>query len=285
MNATLSALIKHERTFQAFKYTIYALLFIDVILFFQDDWAASSYAFSQGVGLVDLIKAFAPTIDTAAWVILLLLFELETWVLEDEQIRGALKWSLHGVRFLCYSFIVYSFYGYLSRGWALAGFEPLADSHLCHLLGHYHSFMTDLDEYTALTQENCTRLSAQSPLLSSAVNGIVTNSTALKSAVGLAWTDIVNSATWLGVVLVLEIDVYLQLAGKYRDRFLRVNAVIKGLLYSTLFVVAAYWGYAGSFLDFWDAFLWLVAFIFIELNVFEWQAETSEPKAKAASPV
>jgi hypothetical protein len=27
-------------------------------------------------------------------------------------------------------------------------------------------------------------------------------------------------------------------------------------------------------LDFWDAFMWLVAFVFIEMNLFRWQAET-----------
>ena len=39
------------------------------------------------------------------------------------------------------------------------------------------------------------------------------------------------------------------------------------------------WGYAGDFLDFWDAALWLFAFIFIELNVFEWQQETTRAAA------
>ena len=32
-----------------------------------------------------------------------------------------------------------------------------------------------------------------------------------------------------------------------------------------------YWGILGDFLDFWDAFMWLVAFVFIELNIFQWQ--------------
>jgi hypothetical protein len=30
----------------------------------------------------------------------------------------------------------------------------------------------------------------------------------------------------------------------------------------------------GDFIDFWDAFLWLVAFVFIELNIFNWNQET-----------
>ena len=51
------------------------------------------------------------------------------------------------------------------------------------------------------------------------------------------------------------------------------------MLYSTLFLAAVYWWFAGDFLDFWDAFLWLFAFVFIELNVFSWQAETSAEPA------
>ena len=34
------------------------------------------------------------------------------------------------------------------------------------------------------------------------------------------------------------------------------------------------WAIKGDFVDWWDAFLWLVAFVFIELNVFEWRAES-----------
>ena len=44
-------------------------------------------------------------------------------------------------------------------------------------------------------------------------------------------------------------------------------------LYATLVAAAIFWGFKGNFLDFWDAALWLFAFVFIELNVFEWQQE------------
>ena len=48
------------------------------------------------------------------------------------------------------------------------------------------------------------------------------------------------------------------------------------MLYSMLLFCAVYWGVLGDFLDFWDAFLWLVAFVFIEMNMFEWYRETDE---------
>ena len=59
----------------------------------------------------------------------------------------------------------------------------------------------------------------------------------------------------------------------------------KYILYSILFLAAVYWGVKGDFVDFWDAFLWLVAFVFIELNVFEWRQESEEAQNFAAPAV
>ena len=69
----------------------------------------------------------------------------------------------------------------------------------------------------------------------------------------------------------LEIDVRLQLPGDKRADTRRLDTVVKPVLYVIFLLVAAYWGIAGDFLDFWDAFLWLFAFVIIELNIFEWQ--------------
>jgi uncharacterized membrane protein len=55
-----------------------------------------------------------------------------------------------------------------------------------------------------------------------------------------------------------------------------MSKIIKMGLYSVLFFAAAYWWLLGDFLDFWDSFMWLVAFVFVEMNLFQWQAETSE---------
>jgi hypothetical protein len=51
----------------------------------------------------------------------------------------------------------------------------------------------------------------------------------------------------------------------------------KVLLYAVLLGCAIYWWLEGDFLDFWDAFLWLVAFVFIELNLFEWHDPKTIP--------
>ena len=94
----------------------------------------------------------------------------------------------------------------------------------------------------------------------------------------------INAAAWILVVIVLEIEVRLQLGGKLSDRSMQVNKLVKFGVYGILFVAAAYWGYAGDFLDFWDAALWLFAFIFIELNVFDWRQESLEERELAEEP-
>ena len=62
---------------------------------------------------------------------------------------------------------------------------------------------------------------------------------------------------------------------------LRVSNAFKVVFYGSLLFTATFWGVKGDFVDFWDAFLWLVAFVFIELNVFEWRQEVNESAAQS----
>ena len=73
--------------FKAFKYTVYTLLTLNIFLFYQEESLATAQTFSQGISLQNIIQGFAATIDTAAWVLLLLVFELETSLLDDRVLR------------------------------------------------------------------------------------------------------------------------------------------------------------------------------------------------------
>ena len=205
---------------------------MNIYWFFVEEVLAAKTQFPNGVGIKVMIEAYAATIDTAAWVVLLLMFELETYVLADEQFTRPVTWSLHTLRTICYAFIVYAFYGYIANLLALDCMTPLAN-------------VTDL----------C----------------------------ALAWLDVINSAVWLLVVIVLEIDVRLQERQRYEGAVLYASNGIKFVLYSLLFWAAIYWGINGDFVEFWDALLWLVAFVFIELNVFEWHKETQEQAMATAA--
>jgi hypothetical protein len=268
--------------FTAVKYLTYSLLAVNVFLFLDEEMSALEHTFSNGFELANVIQAFSATIDTTAWVILLLLFELETSVLPDEKIVGRVKWGLHGIRAFCYLFIVYAFYGYLSEMFMLYQVELLPVGDACALLGADWSRLITIDEYETLSQANC---ALTGELWQVAGFSVVADSETLRAVQWLAWTDVLNAAAWILVVLVLEFDVYLQLRGTYSDHLVAINKWIKLVLYTMLFVAAIYWWFEGDFLDFWDAFLWLFAFIFIEMNVFDWQAETHANSQTAESAV
>lgn len=263
-----------SRLFTAVKYLTYSLLLLNIYLFLQEELGSLEYTFTNGMRFGEFVQVFAATIDTAAWVLLLLLFELETYILDDARIRGGVKLALHGIRGICYIAIGYAFSGYCAELLTLYATEALLPGwDACQQLGQGWSVLLSLDEYEALTPANCAAIDTDSAL-GLAGFSIVAPLEYLQAARRLAWTDALNAAAWILVVIVLEIEVRLQLKGRLTDRVVRNTAYLKYVLYGTLFIAAAYWGFAGTFLDFWDAFLWLFAFIFIELNVGNWQRET-----------
>jgi hypothetical protein len=269
--------INSSRLFQLFKYIVYALLAFNVYLFWSEEVLAAALQFPNGVALLSLIDAYAATIDTAAWVVLLLMFELETYVLEDHHYSPVVTWSLHGIRVLCYSFIVYAFYGYiLNLTFVNAVTQLVGISNLCELVIDGWSYAVDLDEYTALSAANCGSFSDATAFVRFPGMPAVIDAAGLNDMKNLAWVDVINAAVWLLVVLILEIDVWLQERNRFEGAALHISNIIKFILYSALLVAALYWGIKGDFVDFWDAFLWLVAFAFIELNVLEWRQEIKE---------
>ena len=266
--------ISSSATFQFFKYAVYVLLAMNIYWFYAEESAAAVLQFANGVSGADLIEAYSATIDTAAWVVLLLMFELETYVLEDRHFTRRVTWRLHGLRALCYAFIVYAFYGYIQNLTFLFETSALPGiSDVCALLPAEWSWATTLDEYAAITAANCATLSDASVYYQFNDMAAVVDAHGLQDIRYLAWVDVINAGVWLLVVLILEIDVRLQEHGKFDGLALIASNAAKVVLYSLLLLAAIYWGFKGDFVDFWDAFLWLVAFVFIELNVFEWRRE------------
>jgi len=266
--------INSSRLYQLFKYTVYAFLTFNIYLFFDEEFAAAALQFPNGIAPVDMIEAYSATVDTLAWVVLLLMFELETYALDDDKFTRTTTWLLHGLRAICYAFIVYAFYGYIANLAFVVDTVPLAGvSDVCALLPGEWSWATTLDEYERITAANCASWSEAGVFVQFRDLPAIVDPAGLTDIVRLAWVDVINAAVWLLVVLVLEIDVRLQERNRLEGLALKLSGAAKFVLYGILFLAAVYWGIKGDFVDFWDAFLWLVAFVFIELNVFEWREE------------
>ena len=147
------------------------------------------------------------------------------------------------------------------------------------------AYAVDLDEYVVLTAANCSGFSQASSFLQFPGLSAMVDQAGFTGIIRLAWVDVINSGVWLLVVLVLEADVRLQEHGKLEGAFLRISNAGKYVLYATLLIAAIYWTVKGDFVDSWDAYLWLIAFVFIELNVFDWRRESLEEQKLAPNPV
>ena len=266
-----------QNIFRFFKYAIFTLLAYDAVLFFQQDLAASAETFGDTVTWRNVIEAYSATIDTVAWVVLLLVFELETAIIPDHLLKGRLKWVLKGLAGVCYFFIIYSFYGYVYKYGVVTDLVPFAIDDVCSLIGTNFTYVLSLDEYMPLDQMVCTAMNGL-PVMQIVGTDIIAVEPALGDAIALAVVDVVNAGDWLIIVALLEVEVFMQLKDRLTDKMMFVAKYIKGFFYLVLLFCAIYWGVKGSFLDFWDAFLWLVAFVFIELNIFQWHSEAEDER-------
>jgi len=266
-----------SKLYQIFKYAIYALLALNVGLFFIEDISNVAVTYQGGLHPGDVIVAFSDTIDTAAWLILLLLLELETYVIPDNAIKGWVDWLLSSLTFLCGVVILYSFYGYVATLNVPLEFQDyVASTHPCELLSSHPTLTTSLDDYFPLDVENCTTLSGNI-YYNEALN-MFASSEGLSIINRLAWLDVVNAGVWIIIVVILELEVFLESSKLFGTRFFYIYKSFKLMLYSILAVDVFYWWYLGKGIEAWDAFLWLAAFFFIEMNMLNWQEEVATSK-------
>ena len=260
------------QVFRWVKYLTYALLSLNIWLFFSEELNSARFAIETGEEVALGVQLFSATLDTLAWVILLLLFELETAVIPDERLRGKIRFGIHGVRMLCTAAIVMAFLGYFGEWLTLLPSELLSGD-ACSRVTESWSVIIKLDDFMPLTAENCGQFGADTRIVLG-LDQVMASPAGLLEGQRLALVDVINSAAWILVVILLEIEVrVLTRWGGASMPLSQVATFAKAVLYATLVAAAIYWGLKGNFLDFWDAALWLFAFVFIELNVFEWQQE------------
>lgn len=269
-------MITRESFFQYFKYGIYILLTINFYFFFTEDLEAFSIRYPNGIALGQIINAYATTIDTVSWLALLWILELETYYLEDEQITPLITMVFLIIKAICYSFIIYSFFGYCASLAFYYNTTSFQVTDLCSLVNENWSYSQMINEYSSISSENCSLLSTANEFVRFGNTNAIVDTAGSKDIIWLGWVDIINSGVWIIVVFIIELNIKLQEKNIHQNFSLKLSRFNQYFLYPILFVNAFYWGLEGDFVDFWDAFLWLVAFFFIELNIIQWRDENIE---------
>jgi len=250
--------------YQLFKYAVYLAVLTNVFLFLRKDLASAMHRFGADLSIFQYFEAFTNTLDTAAWVVLLLLFELETYVLPKAKMSTAVTWLIRGISAVCFLLIFSSFCGYVQSYFWLQGFTTTTLDTICSAIGQ--SWMIKLDDFQTIQQETCATIAKGTTFFQHTTKPIYTDNYYLRESNWLAGIDALNSFAWILVLILLEIEVIFS----QRQQVFYLGISLKYALYSLLLFCAIYWGFYGDFLEFWDAFLWIIAFVFIELNLLGW---------------
>lgn len=78
------------------------------------------------------------------------------------------------------------------------------------------------------------------------------------------WLDAANAWLWIGVVILLELEIRAPL---WMMQWRRTTVAAAILLYAALGVIAAVWWLQGEWFDGYDALLWIAAFVLLELDL------------------
>jgi hypothetical protein len=254
-----------ESAFRIFKIVIFWVLMVNLFYYLYEDVKAYLYL-APGATLFDVLEAFAVSIDYVAWMVLIVLFEMETSAKTKDRFTGARKWVIAGLTAACYVVLVYAVYGYVAALGDAYNYEPIESRPACYFANTGFAYVSLAARPIELTHENCSEFAGKE-IFKSPKDNLIATETNLRALKKLSWVDVFNSNAWLIIVLLFQVELSLEQLNKLTKRRLTVVMAWKGFAYLVLLCCAIYWTVFSAFIDYWDAWLWLLAFILIDLNM------------------
>ena len=265
---------------QSVKWIVYSLLLVNFALYLNWDWHAATHALGPAEPLIKWLQAYAASIDYAAWLVLILLFELETYALSDEAFTPLVRRAMHGIRLLCYLFVLHTVYAYSANTYEVYfKVEQAAGvSDLCEVADGRISFVNN-QQYTYLDADNCALMGTGTDYFLLDKGRVIADRVSLDRERWLAWLDAIEAVIWLLIMVLIELTIRLQEREISGGRAITTLNYLKFAGYSALMGMAIHWGLTDLFLNFWDEILWIGGFAAIEMNMSDWREEIEEATA------
>ena len=259
---------------QSVKWTVYSLLLVNFILYITRDWQTAVHTLASAEPVIKWLQVYATSIDYAAWLVLILLFEMETYILSDEAFTPLVRRMVHGIRLLCYLFVLHTVYAYSVELYEVHfKVEPVPEvSDLCQVADEQISFVTD-QQYTYLNKNNCAELGSGTDYFLLEKGRVIADRVNLDRERLLAWLDLAEAICWLLIMALIELNIRLQDRGILSGSAFDTGNYLKFGAYSVIIGIAVYWGLTDLFLYFWDEMLWIGGFAAIEMNMSDWREE------------
>ncbi len=281
LRALIPAKVNLHKLQQGIKWTVYTLLLINFGYYIAEDWNRAIHTLGPDAGLLDRAGEFATSIDEAGWFILLFMFELETYILEDDAWTGRVARLIHGVRAACYLMLAHTVYAFFVAAVSLQAAVPVDGVvDLCELRDQDVSYVYNL-HYTDITAASCGELSSANAFYWLEAGTLVSDAPGLALETKLAWVDLAEAVIWLLIVLAIEVVVRLQNRNITEGPLISVARRSQLVLYLLLVAIAVYWATLSHWLYAWDEFVWIAGFAAIEMNIAEWRQDILDEQAAA----
>jgi len=258
---------------QAIKWTVYTLLIINWIYYIFEDANRAAHVLHSGSTFLDWTSEFATSIDESAWFLLLFMFELETYIVDDKHWKGWLSHTVRGVRLLCFVLIAHTVYANLVEVIKLQPTVAVENAtSLCDIVSEDVSYVYNL-EYTEVNDQTCGDLSSETRFYWLADDPIVSDMAGLELERDLALADLFEAAIWLLILIAIETHVRLQDRGVTGGPLLSTANAASKIMYLSLIGIGIYWASLSHWLYLWDEIVWILGFVAIEMNISQWHDE------------
>ena len=255
------------------KAVLYTLLLANFGYYVIDDWARTSFALADTAGFYDYVKQFNTSLDEMAWFTLLLIFELETYLLDESGWSPRIARVVMMIKLITLFLIGHTLYANsIALAQILGPVSASAVSDLCDLTNAGQSWLFNLD-YIAITTDSCGALPQAPQYWQIPGEPVVTSSAGLELARKFAWCDFMETAAWLGVAAAMEAAIRLTDRGVTSGVIVASLRWLKLCLYALILGLGAYWAVYGHWVYLWDELLWIFGFAFLEINLDGWRDE------------
>ncbi|MEZ5892266.1 MAG: hypothetical protein R3C58_03860 [Parvularculaceae bacterium] len=257
------------------KWIVYPILIFNLFYYLRDDADTAQHTLNGAAGLWEMMAAFAATLDDFSWIILLFIYEIETFWLPWDFKNRFVSGLIIAIKAACYALIFHTSYTYIIDVRDLYNVAPLAGGGLCDVVGEGLSFLRHLD-YTAITADNCSTLTTAGELFRYPTEAVVTDIHGLAEERTYRTVNIVENLSWLVILFLTEAAVQLQNRGWHEGAIFTWTNRVKDTAYVAIICAAIYWVTKGRVVDAWDEFVWIAGFAVLDMNLAEWRDDLEE---------
>lgn len=258
------------------KWVVYSLLLVNFGLYLVKDLVAAQYTITPETTVMGWLASFAASTESIAWVMLILIYEVETYWLEDDFDNKLVEGLMAVGKIIFVAFIINTLVAYSHLGLEVSGIkqiEPLGG--LCGLADQGLSFLRNL-EYVEITSDTCGSIAHAGDLHRYPADPVITDDAGKLEDTAFRYLDVVEATTWFLILGLTEFSVRLQDRGIYEGFAINFDKTMKVVLYLVLVGISAFWFVKGHYMYVWDEILWIASFVALDGNLSAWRKELAE---------